>query len=203
MSVDDSSLASSRDLSQARRRRQRSTRRARSESARAPQRLEHEISGEAPAETRDDGGAARVEESSVRSDSAASSSARLVIGPSQNCWYILVFSTSMNTRRTCSRCTCNVHVATCAVFVSLSCFRYRRSLKKRELKRFREMQQGTEEILTADKDEGENEGVSILPHPLEEGGVTEEGDTPGLDDTTAQITSLLQRIEGEERDGDG
>ena len=62
------------------------------------------------------------------------------------------------------------------------------------------MQQGTEEILTT---EGENEGVSTLPHPLEERGVAEEGDTPSLDDTTAQITSLLQRIEGEEGDGDG
>ena len=61
------------------------------------------------------------------------------------------------------------------------------------------MQQGREEI---DKDEDENEGGATL-HPLEEGGVAEEGDTPSLDDTTAQITSLLQRIEGEEIDGDG
>lgn len=61
-----------------------------------------------------------------------------------------------------------------------------------------------QETLRRDKDGGENEGVSAtLLHPVEEGGVAEEGDTPGLDDTTAQITSILQRIEGEERDGDG
>ena len=82
MSVDESSLAGSQEVSQARRRRQRSTRRARSESLRAPQLLAHEIS---PAEARDDGGGAGVEESSVHSDSATSSSARLVVDLSQNC----------------------------------------------------------------------------------------------------------------------
>ena len=77
MSADDSALASSQDVSQARRRRHRTTRRGRSESLRASQLLGHETSRETPTHARDDGGG--EEESSVHSDSAASSSARLAV----------------------------------------------------------------------------------------------------------------------------
>ena len=77
--------------------------------------------------------------------------------------------------------------------------RHRRSVKRRELNRCRERQQGE---IRGEKDEAGNGGVTR--HPLEDGSVAvREGDTHNMDDTTTRITSLLQRIDGEERAGDG
>lgn len=82
---------------------------------------------------------------------------------------------------------------------SLQIFRNRRSAKKRERKRSREQQQQEPE------DPGEDtEGRHGTSHQVEEGYMSRKEDTHNLDNTTARITSLLQRIEGEEsRAGDG
>ena len=71
--------------------------------------------------------------------------------------------------------------------------RNRRSVKKREQKRSREQQQQQEDH---EEDKERAEGRHGTRHQVEEGYMSREEDN--LDNTTARITSLLQRIEGEE-----
>lgn len=76
--------------------------------------------------------------------------------------------------------------------------RYRRSVKKREQKKGRERQKQDDSRRDGD------EGGDGMRYNAEERNASGEEGTHNLDDTTARITSLLQKIEGEEsRPGDG
>lgn len=78
MSVDDSSPAHSLELSQARRRRHRSTRKGRSDARASQQTLQHEERvASAPGQIRSDEAGSEDGSTSIRSSSAMSSSARL------------------------------------------------------------------------------------------------------------------------------
>ena len=68
-------------------------------------------------------------------------------------------------------------------------YRYRHSLKRREKRLSRETARG---------------GGDVQPHALgEEESMVGESTVPSMDDTTARITSLLQRIDREESSKNG
>ena len=222
----DESLAASQDVSAARRRRHGSTRRSRRLEGRASRSAEQEESGretEAAGRQNERGGG----ENPTRSGSAASRSTSARLFNMYHCVYKHLQCTCIYMYSLLRVIQCHRLILQCVVIYMYMCCmstiiiclyyvvaifcccidcgcngRYRRSMKQRQDRRRQPV-----------PEEGEREDER-QSHPLEreEGGVAGEGEGGGvvregeegcvareesMDDTTARITSLLQRIEGE------